>query len=219
MNGAQDMGGQMGFGPVVQEKDEPLFHAPWERRALGLVVVTGTMGHWNLDITRHARESLPPAEYLSSSYYAIWIKGLEKVLVQSGLVSRDELAASRPLHPPKPLKRRVTAAEIPAVLAKGSPYDRPATAPAALRIGDPVRCRNDHVTTHTRLPRYIRGRAGTVTAVRGCFVLPDTNAHGQGECPTWCYGVRFDARELWGAGADPATEVIVDCWEPYLERG
>jgi nitrile hydratase subunit beta len=31
MNGAQDMGGQMGFGPIAPETDEPLFHAAWER--------------------------------------------------------------------------------------------------------------------------------------------------------------------------------------------
>ena len=71
MNGAQDLGGQMGFGPVVPEADEPVFHADWERRALALNLSAGAMGAWSIDVTRHARESLPPAEYLASSYYAL----------------------------------------------------------------------------------------------------------------------------------------------------
>ena len=45
---------------------------------------------------------------------------------------------------------------------------------------------------------------------------PDSNALGEGEQPRWLYTVRFDATELWGAGA-PAGAVYVDCWEPHLE--
>jgi nitrile hydratase subunit beta len=133
-------------------------------------------------------------------------------------VNKTELQSGKSLEPPKPIKRVLKAADVAAVLAKGSPYDRPAGVPAAFQPGDKVRCRNDHVTTHTRLPRYIRGRVGVITANHGCFVLPDTNAHGGGEQPTWCYAVQFTGPELWGAGADPTTEVMVDCWEPYLER-
>jgi hypothetical protein len=75
VNGAQDMGGQMGFGPVEAEADEPSFHADWEKRAFGLTIAMGAAGAWNLDMSRYARESLPPAEYLASSYYEIWARG------------------------------------------------------------------------------------------------------------------------------------------------
>ncbi|TIM18145.1 MAG: nitrile hydratase subunit beta, partial [Mesorhizobium sp.] len=80
MNGPQDLGGQMGFGPVAPEKDEPYFHADWERRALGVTLCAGAMGAWNIDESRHARESLHPADYYASSYYEIWIKALETLL-------------------------------------------------------------------------------------------------------------------------------------------
>ena len=32
MNGVHDMGGDQGMGPIEYEKDEPVFHAPWEGR-------------------------------------------------------------------------------------------------------------------------------------------------------------------------------------------
>ena len=38
MNGAQDMGGVMGFGPVVAEKNEPVFHGRWEERVLAMTI-------------------------------------------------------------------------------------------------------------------------------------------------------------------------------------
>jgi nitrile hydratase subunit beta len=92
VNGAQDLGGMMGFGPIALEADEPWFHAEWERHAFGVTLAMGFTGTWNLDMTRHARESLPPAEYLAASYYEIWTKGLERLLVETGLVTPEELA-------------------------------------------------------------------------------------------------------------------------------
>jgi nitrile hydratase len=217
MNGAQDLGGQMGFGPVAPERDEPVFHAEWEKRALALTLAMGACGAWNIDQSRHARETLPPTIYLNASYYEIWIRALEKLLVAAGLVGEDELATGWTLTPGAAVKRVLKAEAVAPVLATGSPYDRPALAAPAFRPGDRVRTRNDHVPTHTRLPRYVRGRLGEVVENQGCFVLPDANAHGRGENPTWCYSVRFLAEELWGDGAEPGSEVMVDCWEPYLE--
>jgi nitrile hydratase len=80
-----------------------------------------------------------------------------------------------------------------------------------------VRAKNIHPSTHTRLPRYVRGRVGTVQLVHGCHVFPDAHAHGLGEDPQWLYTVSFDARELWGPDADPTSSVSVDAFEPYLE--
>ena len=71
-------------------------------------------------------------------------------------------------------------------------------------------------TTHTRLPRYARGKRGVIEALRGVHVFPDSNAHGLGENPQWLYTVRFDGTELWGEGADPSVKVSIDAFEPYL---
>jgi nitrile hydratase subunit beta len=218
VNGPQDLGGQMGHGPVWPDPDQPLFHAPWERRALALVLAMGATGTWTIDANRHARESLPPAAYLNISYYEIWIRALINLLLAHQLVTREEIDTGWSLVPGKAVKRVLKAADVADVLARGSPYDRPCSQPPVYRPGDRVTCRNDHVPTHTRMPRYVRGVTGEIVENHGSFVLPDTNAHGKGENPTWCYAVRFTAEALWGQGADPRSEVMVDLWEPYLER-
>lgn len=216
MNGAHDLGGAMGFGPVRPEADEPWFHEAWERRAFAITLAAGFTGQWNIDMARSARESLPPAQYLSSSYYEIWFEGLRRLLVDRGLVGHDELASGHSNTPAKAGVRALPAPGVPAALARGGPTERPASGPARYAVGDAVRARVMHPAHHTRLPRYVRGRVGTVIALHGAHVFPDTNARGLGEQPRPLYTVRFDAKELWGPDTT-AGSVCVDCWEPYLE--
>jgi nitrile hydratase len=217
MNGPQDLGGQMGFGPIAPEKDEPYFHADWEKRALGVTLCAGAMGHWSIDESRHARESLHPADYYSSSYYEIWIKALEVLLTRHGFVTVDELAAGRELGTRTRPKRVLKGADVPALLARGGSCDRPVETQARFKAGDRVRTKNFNPAGHTRLPRYARGKVGVIDAVRGGYVFPDTNAHGRGENPQWVYTVVFDAGEIWGEGADPTLSISIDAWENYLE--
>ena len=217
MNGAHDMGGTHGFGKVEPEANEPPFHAPWERRAFALTLAMAMPGGWNLDMSRFARENMPPADYLSKSYYQIWLAGLETLLCERGLAGADEIAAGRPLHPAKPVARTLSSADVAQVLYRRSPTLRPAKTPARFAVGDKVRAKNMHPRTHTRLPRYVRGHVGMIERAHGCHVYPDSHALGRGENPQWLYTVRFDGRELWGADADPTLKVSVDAWEPYLE--
>ena len=216
MNGAQDLGGMMGFGPVQPEPDEPLFHAPWERRALALTLAAGACGQWNLDMSRHARESLPPADYLSKSYYDIWITALEKLLAGSGMVSAEELRQGKPLAP-GPALRCLKPHEVETLLERPVPYTRTAARAPLFAVGDRVRTRVMHPATHTRLPRYARGKVGSIEAVRGCFVFPEPHAHGLGEAPQWVYTLIFTGRELWGEGADPKLAVSIDAFEPNID--
>ena len=222
MNGVHDFGGMHGYGPVRPEPAEPLFHADWERRALAVTLAMGATGQWNIDMARSARESLPPRQYLSSTYYEIWIAGLERLMLERRLVHEDELAAGRALHPPQPVARRLAADRVAAALAAGSPTGRPAASPARFAVGDAVRMRNDHPLGHTRLPRYARGRVGEVVAVRGAHVFADRHAlpmagGGFDDTPEWLYTVRFEGRELWGAAAEAGTAVSIDAWEPFME--
>ena len=166
MDGVHDMGGMHGFGKVEAEKNEPVFHDEWERRVYALYRAISYAGVWCIDQARFAREQLPPDVYLASSYYRKWELGMEKQLVESGLAGADELAAGRVLRPGKPLKRKLTAAEVPNTVTRGS-FARPPQKPARFKPGDRVRTKNIHPKTHTRLPRYARGRVGVIEALRG----------------------------------------------------
>jgi nitrile hydratase len=217
MNGVHDMGGMMNFGPVEEEADEPTFHADWERRVFGLNLAASATGAFNIDMGRRARESIPPAQYLSSTYFEIWLAGLEALLLETGLVSHDELASGAARTPPTPVKRVLKPEMVATMLALGTDSQRPATTPARFAVGDLVVTRNMHPTGHTRLPRYARGKHGVIEAVHGAHVFPDSNGHGLGEAPQMLYTVRFTGTELWGEDADPTLATSIDAWESYLE--
>jgi nitrile hydratase len=217
VNGAQDLGGSMGFGPVEPEADEPVFHASWEGRVLAVTLAAGALGEWSIDEGRHAREILHPALYLSASYYEIWLRGLERLLQAKGLVDAAELDSGHAAGPAaKTRGSRLAAAEMRRLLAKGTPYERQPRAPARYGVGARVRTKVMNPTGHTRLPRYARGKEGVIERVHGAHVFPDTSVAGGGE-PHWLYTVAFAARELWGEAADPTLTVSIDAFEPYLE--
>jgi nitrile hydratase beta subunit len=217
MNGAHDMGGMHGFGPVQPEPDEPVFHGEWEKRAFALTLAMAMPGQWNIDMSRFAREYRDPAEYLSMSYYQIWFAALETMLKERDLISDDEIVVGHALGPAKSVKRVLSPSDVLRVLHRGRPTERETNTQTAFKAGDRVRARNINPRTHTRLPRYVRGHVGIVERVIGCHVFPDSNATGASENPQWLYTVRFDGRELWGPDGDPTTAVSVDAWEPYLE--
>lgn len=215
MNGPQDIGGLHGFGAVLPEEDRRC-HADWEKRVLGLTLAAGALGYWNIDASRHARESLPHAVYYNASYYEIWLRALEALLKSSGELSAAELDTGSAQIPGKRVERRLSAAAVPAVLAAGGPTNRPGPVPR-FNVGDKVRSLNHQPAHHSRLPGYARGKRGEVIAVHGSHVFPDTNARFEGEQPQPLYTIRFSATELYGADADPSLCVNIEAWEPYLE--
>jgi len=228
MNGAHDLGGMHGFGPVDPEPNEPVFHAEWERRVFALNVSAGFLGTWNIDMSRHARELMPPAEYLATSYYEHWLWGLEHLLVAQGLLTREEIAArvkdlERGAEPPRrqgkpPEHMKVLRpGELVKLMSTGNPFRVDVDVPARFKAGDAVRTRNNHPLGHTRLPRYARAKSGVIDRDHGVFVFPDTNAARRDKKPQHCYSVRFTARELWGPEA-PETECVhIDLWDDYLD--
>jgi nitrile hydratase subunit beta len=218
MDGAHDMGGVKGFGPVVPEPNEPVFHEEWERRAFALTVAMARPGGWNIDMSRFARENRPPADYLSKTYFELWLAGLEALMIERGLVTREEIEAGKMLAPAKPGVKPIAPSEVTPAIRRGGPTERTPPTPALFNVGDKVRMKDIHPVTHTRLPQYVRGRLGTIELNHGCHVFPDVNSLGKGEDPHWLYTVRFDGRELWGKEGDPTLSVSVDAWEPYLER-
>jgi len=201
MNGVHDMGGMHGFGQVQIERDEPVFHEPWEG-IVRVMMVRNTGRYFNLDEFRHAIERMPSDEYLRASYYERWLHAVETLLLEKGVITADELAtghATRDAQPPTPDRE-----SAPSITPR-------------FKTGDRVITRNMHPHGHTRLPRYARGRRGVIRKTYGPFLLPDANAHGDHHAWQPCYAVEFSARELWGDDAKSADKVCIDLWESYLE--
>ena len=215
MNTIHDMGGMDGFGPIEPEENEPVFHHRWEGRVFAL---TRAVGRWGRGRDwpgfRFTLESIPPDEYLRMSYYERWFHMMTSRLLGSDLITDTELETGY-ADP-----GAVTPEMLPASRS-GSPgfglLDL--DVPARFSPGDLVRARNLHPRGHTRQPRYVRGRVGTVVEDFGVYALQDSDAAGQqpGDRPQHVYSVRFEARELWGDRAGAGDSVYVDLWEDYLE--
>ncbi len=221
MNGVHDMGGMHGFGRVEREENEPLFHAPWEGRVRAMMQALVALGVFNLDEQRRTVESLPPGQYLTSTYFERWLAALQLVLEEKGVLSAQgiekaltqlERTSGTPVRRDDPALAAAVVAQIkhPAKrLQQG--------APPRFRSGDRVLTKNRHVHGHTRLPRYVRGKRGIVDRVHGIYALPDAAAHGRGPHPEAVYSVRFAARDLWGDAAAGTDSLYIDLWETYLD--
>jgi nitrile hydratase len=207
VNGIHDLGGMDGLGPVEVEAGEPTFHEPWERTVFGLTAAVSTRRIWNVHAFRHAIERMDPAHYLASPYYEHWLTGMATLLVERGIVTRDELQARAggrfPLSRPTPELRL--------------PEPVPSGGGPRFAVGSAVCVVNAHPLGHTRCPRYIRGKRGVVVRIDGRFPLPDVAAHSTRACDEPAYGVRFEARELWGPAAGARERIHVDLWESWLE--
>ena len=226
MNGVHDMGGMHGFGPVVRESDEPVFHDGWERETFASVLALMAQGVYNLDEFRHAIERIGHAHYLAGSYYEHWLSAAELLLREKGLVSRAELGERmRAVRAdPGAYDASAKADDEPRATARGQgvsaglPAARDVDAAPRFAVGDAVVTRNLQPAGHIRLPAYARDKPGRLASVRGAFVLPDSHAHGRGERPEYLYSVRFEGDTLWGdAGDAPRLGNYVDLWESYLD--
>jgi nitrile hydratase beta subunit len=205
MNGVHDMGGMDGFGPALREQNEPIFHCAWEKRVFALTGPVLVRAGGNVDQFRHALERIPPARYLASSYYERWLQGFETLLLETGVLSREELAS---LPQPELASNALPCAQM-------APLSHRPRLRARFKTGDRVRVRNINPSGHTRCPRYARGKAGIVRRDHGVYIYPDTHAHGAGENRQHIYLVEFTARELWGRAQ--RDRIMLDLLEDYLE--
>lgn len=224
MNGIHDMGGLHGFGLVVREKDEPVFHSYWESRVFCMTQVLDTKGIWNLDEHRHEIELMNAADYITAGYYGRWLFAMERLLARKDILRADEVQRRvNELHQgavqlspadegerawPLPDERKV----------RWGAWRREQIVQPRFSVGDRVRVRNIHPEGHTRVTAYARGKVGVIDRVNAeAWVFPDTRAHYRGENTQAVYGVRIAATELWGPQAEDNTSVYIDLSEDHLE--
>jgi nitrile hydratase beta subunit len=210
MNGVHDMGGMHGFGPVVPEQNEPVWHAPWEARMYALARAGMIPG------LRAQIERMPAGDYLRASYYEKWLYGLVESAIRLGLITREEAETGKADPSLPKAVPQLAADQVDAMMRRGRLSTRDVQRQPVFQIGDAVRTRNIHPATHTRLPRFARDKPGVVVLLHGAHVCPDTNALSQGENPQPLYTVEFSARNLWGEAANPRDTVRIDLWEDYL---
>ena len=221
MNGIHDMGGMHGFGPIVREENEPVFHHEWEGHVFAMQRVTPVPIPGG---SRNNIEQMDPVAYLTSSYYEKWLHARIKGLIDAGALTAEELEARVAFyrdHPAVPVPRREDPASrqrIQERLRRGvaSPrLDLPIQ--PQFRLCGAVRARNLHPPGHTRLPRYVRGKHGVVARFYGIYAFQDAMPAGTEAPPQPLYAVRFAGRELWGESAEANSVVYIDMWESYLE--
>lgn len=232
MNGGHDVGGMHGFGAIGIEPDEPVFHSEWERRAFALTLAVGSLGQWNLDQSRYAREQMPPGEYLTTSYYEHWLFGLEVLMREHDILTNEDIeqrieelkesgandAAASPIPPyPGPSHDRVLAPEaVAATMGRGGSARMDEIPPTRFTVGDKITTIDEHPRGHTRLPRYARRKSGQIAIDQGSFVFPDSHARGVKKAQR-LYTVSFAAREIWGEHyARDGDEILIDLFDSYL---
>ena len=222
MSRVHDMGGRFGEGPVVPDADDVVFYTDWHARALAVTLAAGSLGKWNIDVSRHACESLSPKDYMAFSYYEKWMGGLADMLVHRGVLTREEMADQTVTQISDLADKKLTADQVAVVLARGGPATRDSDVAPVFSVGDAVMTRRiaENVLVaggHTRLPKYAAGARGRILRYHGTHILPDSNAHGLGEAPEPLYAVIFPASELWQHPEHPRDEVVLDLWQSYLE--
>jgi nitrile hydratase beta subunit len=218
MNGIHDMGGMQDMGPIVYEKNEPVFHEPWEGRVYAIRRAMGAWRKWTTDHTRHEIEQIPPADYIRMSYYERWLVSTVEVMINVGLITRTEVENGKPSPGSATATPPVKTADAATLMVRPKVARPDSHVAARFKAGERVRTRNMHPIGHTRLPRYARDKAGTIHRDHGIYVFPDTIVAGLGEKPQHLYSVRFEARELWGPEASARHSVYLDLWDDYLEQ-
>lgn len=213
MNGIHDMGGMQGMGPLHYEKNEPVYHAEWESRVDAMDAAMQATGKIP-GARRTIEEKISAADYLRMSYYERWFTAMIERLITARLATRSEIESGEPAERNTGSVHAVSATEAVAFRRRNQSSRKNIDLAPQFQVGQRVRARNMNPVTYTRLPRYARGRLGTVASIRGVFTNPDVDAGGK---PQNLYSVRFSARDLWGEQGAPQDAVYIDMWDGYLE--
>ena len=192
VDGAHDLGGMHGFGPVPIEDDQTNFHEPWEGRVWAMAGVLSRST--TIDRFRHTIEQMPPPDYLGSRYYERWLWAVERLAAEQGLLE----GSARP-----------------GKVARPTPVATPTS--GRFQPGDRVRVTNSVTPGHTRVPRYLRLHVGSVQRVACAWPNPgESAASGTYGDPERVYTVAFAGSDLFGSDADHV--VTADLSESDLEE-
>ena len=215
MEGVHDLGGKEGHGPIRIEREETRFRDRWEERVFGLYYALHQPEDWTGDWFRYCREMIPPEQYLTRPYYDQWLQSLTAMLLNSGVVTLEEVLEGRSQQALPERPRVQSAADVARLKSRSERFERRPKVEPRFEVGASVRTRGLSTPGHTRLPQYIRGQTGTVRRYHGCHVLPDRNVFGE-EVAEPLYSVEFRADAIWADARNHRDTVLLDLWESYL---
>ena len=116
--------------------------ATWEARTFAVAGGALGAGGFNTPMFRHAIERMDPGHYLTSSYFEHWLTAVATLLVEAGMISKDELDA----------RAGAFALSRPATVAADDVQTRVRADAPSFAVGDAVRVRDVHFAGHTRCP-------------------------------------------------------------------
>jgi nitrile hydratase subunit beta len=185
-------------------------------RAFGIKESAAAGPNWTIDWFRHSRELIDPVDYLTRPYFDQRLTTVAARMIDEGYLTLDEVKAGVSAFAPKPSVPPQSPEAARAYVKTARNFAVGVNTPPRFAIGSQVRCRLDGASGHTRLPGYVRGRAGAVHAHHGGHVFADAAARGvhRGE---HLYTVCFASSDLWPEAKGSRDRVFVDLWESYLE--
>lgn len=237
------LGGIENLGPV--NLDTRVFVQDWERRIFGIhtvmMAISGHLGNalpqypigqlptafrntWTWASLRTGAEAMQPFEYFKYRYYEKWLMGISQFYIDQGYITATELAEraseyrARPDAPMAVRPSTAIDAQIRAYLTQGDSGLNEGTCAPRFQAGTTVRVADPDAVDHTRLPGYLRSKAGVVDHVYpGAFsYFASTGADGIG-APMPVYRVAFEAAAIWGPEkSEPNTTLYADLYEAYL---
>jgi nitrile hydratase beta subunit len=229
LNSIHDVGGMDGFGPIDREENEPVFHASWEGRMRAIhTLISKKRRIYHIDESRHTMERIDPVYYLSSSYYQLWLLRLEALLMEKGVLTKEEIQEKMAQISPVPVepdmqsfrkvRSPITTTERKFVITTDADRQNEQIQ-AKFSPGTVVKAKTMSPLGHTRIPRYVRGKQGVIEKIHGNFILPDVKVHVGIDLYQPVYLVRFEAQDLWGEDASPKDKLYIELWEDYMELG
>ena len=88
MQRVHDRGGAPEAGPIDRSEHD---YTMWEKRTDAMLRRLWERGILSVDEHRRAIESIEPAAYETLSYYERWLVALETLLIEKGILTREEI--------------------------------------------------------------------------------------------------------------------------------
>jgi len=239
MDSVHDIGGTDNVGSIDTSPENSKsfdLDTKWEELVFPLLPALYGQKVFNFNTNRYTIEdAMDPVYYLEAPYYEHWLAGIEAMLAEQGIITKEEyqdrIDKVKQTEDPDDLmteynNEEITEAAIDVIENGTSERWRQETDPddTAFEIGDEVRVKNIHPTGHTRCPEYIRNVEGVIDEIMGTQTLPDKRAHvdgfGEYTTPEPVYHVKFNNEDIWGEDYEHFEgneTTYISLYESYLE--